>query len=62
MVGGTVGQEQPETDSVDRLLDDIRRDWRRLGAAEGEDMRQRIRKQMQRSFDELRQQLDAGAD
>ena len=46
----------------DRLLDDIRRDWRRLGVATGELERRRIRKDMQARFEALRRRLDQDAE
>ncbi len=50
--------ESPSGD-VDRLLDDIRADWRRLGAA-GDDLeKRRLRKHMQTLFEALRDRLEA---
>ena len=48
--------EGPDGD-FDRLLDDIRRDWRRLGATDNELEKRRIRKAMQARF-ELRRRLE----
>ena len=42
----------------DRLLDDIRGDWRRLGAADSDPERRRIRQEMQARFDALRLKLE----
>ena len=49
--------EGPDGD-FDRLLDDIRRDWRRLGAADNELEKRRIRKGMQARFEALRRRLE----
>ncbi len=49
--------EGPDGD-FDRLLDDIRRDWRRLGAADNELEKRRIRKAMQARFEALRRRLE----
>jgi hypothetical protein len=57
-----MSREQADGDGVDRLLDDIRSDWRRLGAAGDETARRQIRQEMQRRFDELRQRLELEAD
>jgi hypothetical protein len=42
----------------DRLLDDIREDWRRLDAAKDDLTRRRIRKDMQALFETLRRRLE----
>jgi hypothetical protein len=57
-----MSQEQADEDGVDQLLDGIRNDWRRLGAADGEFARRRIREQMHQRFEELRQRLDLEGD
>ncbi len=52
--------ESPGGD-FDRLLDDIRDDWRRLGAADGDFEKRRIRKDMQALFEALRRRLEDDA-
>jgi len=44
-------------DEIDGLLDSIRSDWRRLSAAGGDFERRRIRRDMQRRFEDLRRRL-----
>jgi hypothetical protein len=50
------------TGELDRLLDDIRGDWRRLGAAGSDLERRRIRQEMQARFDALRLRLEKDPD
>ena len=44
-------------DEIDGLLDSIMSDWRRLSAAGGDFERRRIRRDMQRRFEDLRRRL-----
>ena len=50
--------ESPDGD-FDRLLDDIRGDWRRLAAADNDLEKRRARKDMQARFEALRRRLEA---
>ena len=50
--------ESPDGD-FDRLLDDIRRDWRRLGATDNDLEKRRVRKNMQARFEALRRRLES---
>lgn len=53
--------ESPAGD-LDGLLDEIRRDWRRLNAAGTDFERRRIRRDMQARFEELRRRLGNDGD
>ena len=53
-----MSDDESQTGEVDRLLDAIRHDWRRLADASTELERRRIRKAMHRCFEELRERLE----
>ena len=55
-----MSEDEDGQDNIDRLLDAIRRDWRRLSAAAGDFERRRIKQEMQRRFEELRRRLEEG--
>ena len=53
-----MSEDESVADEIDGLLDSIRRDWRRLGAATGDFERRRIKQEMQRRFEDLRRRLE----
>jgi hypothetical protein len=52
-----MSDDESPTDEIDRLLDAIRCDWRRLGAASTDFEKRRLRKAMQAAFDALQRRL-----
>ena len=55
-----MNEDEGQAADIDRLLDAIRSDWRRLGGADGDFQRRRIKQEMQRRFEELRRRLEEG--
>ncbi len=53
-----MSEDESGADEIDRLLDSIRKDWRRLSSAAGDFEQRRIKQEMQRRFEDLRRRLD----
>jgi len=53
-----MSDDESDADDVERLLEDIRGDWRRLGDAVTDLEKHQVRKEMQARFEALRRRLE----